>query len=214
MKKAGWTGIGAIFLGLSVWSIGCERRSQVLICEKISPGIANCRIEINAWAPWGQFRSKPYRNIRAVQVPTLNAESTNCQSKITGPGSNCSTNYVKLYPVWLIDRSGQKYILDRIAQNHEPTSVAIGAEVNGFLRSGQPQVKVDISGSGWSQDYDKNGNALIAGRQENMPGGYILGGVILASIGMVFLQGPWVLRGFQMWRMNPELRRLLRDERQ
>jgi hypothetical protein len=194
--------IGLAFVAASVAIVGADRQSQQLHCQKVAPQVANCRSEIKTLAGWGGS-VEDFADVRSAKVGLVNAPLSDSETS--------AVTIVKLYPVFLIDRAGNKSQLEYISQNYEPISTKIADRVNQFLRSAEPKTTIDLSGTGWSWNYTESGN--ISGGQGTMPHGQLIFGLLFGGAGMLLLSWPWLWPWWRMRRMNPQLRSMLESDR-
>jgi hypothetical protein len=186
--------VGLAFVAAGIVMVGSDRQSQELHCQKVTVSVANCQAQVKTLVGWGSS-VQDFSDIRQAKVGLVNAPLSDSETS--------AVTIVKMYPVFLLDRAGNKSQLENIPQHYEPISTTIAAQVNQFLRSTQRSTTINLSGIGWSWNYTESGS--ISGGQGTVPHGELIFGGLFGAVGMVLLGLPWLWPWWQMRRMNPKL---------
>jgi hypothetical protein len=187
MSKLLSTILGIAFLSCGTILIGSYPRSAQLICQKVQTHIADCRTEVNTIAGWGASGIDQYMEIRQAKVALVTAKRARSRTK-TSFSTTTYGNFqiVKLYPIFLTDRTGHKFKLEKVIQHHEPTAHRIVDGINQFIQSSQTEIIIDLN-SDWPENSNKENNI-----QQQIVGQHIILGSILSFMGVLLLLLPWL----------------------
>jgi hypothetical protein len=174
-------GVAMVVLPLPI-AIAQYPTSRQLVCKKsqVKPPIADCFIELKTLSGWGNYREN-HINIKAAKVLTVNAKSS---SERGGKNKRSEPLIVKLYPSFLVDRTGKNYKIEKI-EPYEPTATIIVDRINQFFEGTQAKLEIDIMDMAYNQSPDGGGSSLPSRKEHLIHSAF--GVLMISGLGLAVL---------------------------
>lgn len=183
--------LGITFISAGVVVMGSYPKSAQLFCQKVNTSTANCRTEVKTLAGWGTNGIDEYPEIRQAQVAQLSERVAGGRTKEGSKITYWGSQFVKRYPILLIDRTGQKVRLAKVTSHDAQTSQEIADRFNQFIRSTESEIFINVNDDRSSSNERPEGD-LAKAKSEKVYRHLFFGSILLScGILLVFLTRIW-----------------------